>query len=42
MRYIYTVNGQPSADTYPTRQAATTAAFLCAGDPKTVVTVRPA
>lgn len=27
MRYIFKVNGQPSRDSFPTREAATAAAF---------------
>lgn len=42
MRYIYTVNGQTSATTFPSRQAALVAAFLFAGHVKAVVGVRPA
>lgn len=41
MRYTYTVNGQPSRDTFPTRQAATNAAFLFAGTALCGVIVRP-
>ncbi|GEM_PF-4809473 len=42
MRYIFKVNGQPSRDSFPSREAATAAAFLFAGTPKCAVTVRPA
>lgn len=31
MRFIYIVNGRPSADTFSTRDAAYTAGLLCAG-----------
>ena len=40
-RYIFRVNGKTSADTFPTREAATNAAFLFAGDVMAVVSVKP-
>lgn len=42
MRYIFKVNGQPSRDSFPTREAATAAAFLFAGTPWAGIVVRVA
>ncbi len=42
MRYIFKVNGQPSRDSFPTREAATAAAFLFAGTPWAGIVVRAA
>lgn len=41
MRYIFKVNGQPSRDSFPSREAATAAAFLFAGTALCGVIVRP-